>query len=144
VPDLFLTAEQTSEDAKALNAPLLNYFVDNTSPYKYMCQEGVKVFQERSVCLPHLPPWVTAEMITSHFMDVANVSPTQVVLDSVYKQKVGSTSWVAEFGRVASDCEEGFKDVDAAMASNNSTFLHPVHGQHVIKLQLLRKRTPGE
>jgi hypothetical protein len=143
MPSLFLTAEQASEDAKAMTDHLLDYFVDPSTPYKYICAGSVKVLQERSVRILNLAPWVTAEMITTFFMETANVSPTQVQQDSLYKQKQGSITWVAEFGRVGVDCEDGFRDVAAAMETNNRIFSDPGIGQQVMKLQLLRKRTPG-
>jgi hypothetical protein len=143
MPSLFLTAEQASDDAKAMTDHLLDYFVDPSTPYKYICAGSVNVLQERSVRILQLAPWITAEMITTFFSETAGVTPTQVVHDSLYKQKAGLITWVAEFGRNGLDCEDSFKGVAAAMEANNGMFSDPLIGRQVMKLQLLRKRTPG-
>ncbi|GAQ85533.1 hypothetical protein KFL_002400050 [Klebsormidium nitens] len=144
MPDLLSTAAQASLAAKDETADLFDYLIDNVSPYEYLCEGGIRVMQEKAVRVLHCDPALTADMVAQYFVETAGVRPARVLRDSKFKQtQPGFVTWIADFAQSGADCEDQFRDIDEVMRQNNGTFLHPTLGEHAIRLQLLRKRTPG-
>ncbi|GAQ79805.1 hypothetical protein KFL_000380370 [Klebsormidium nitens] len=144
VPSL-ATARQASADAKQLTEHTLGWHVDKLTPSYYTCEkDGQRTLQDLSLRLKKLATNVTATEIKTWFSEHAAVVPTQVYKDNGGVNRSGSegVSWIVEFAKDASCCDDKYADIEAALMVRRSNE-HLFRGQPLDMYRLLKRARGG-